>query len=311
MSHLIRSSCSWFQFYVKIAIQPVLIVFILLSSIEQPCYAQQKKATNTLLWEISGKGLSKPSYLFGTYHFADKGFIDTMKTVNEKLNAADAVVGELIMDSSMAMKLLPYMMLKDKTLDQLFTASEYQLIADYLKKEANFELKNFNLFKPMAVQTIIIQSSAPKTFTESNPAIDQYFQDYGKLHHKQVLALETLEEQAEILFGGTLDRQKELLLKSVKDGEKDKKQSLKIYQLYIAQNLRGLEKFFTSDTSFTPDEMAKLLTNRNAKWITELPSMMQNKSLFIAIGAGHLVGKDGLIKGLQAQGYTVRPLATN
>jgi uncharacterized protein YbaP (TraB family) len=58
-------------------------------------------------------------------------------------------------------------------------------------------------------------------------------------------------------------------------------------------------------------QQKKWMKTRNNKWIAQIPEMMQNQSLFIAVGAGHLIGKDGLIKSLKAQGYNVKPLATN
>ena len=288
-----------------------LIVGFLSLSLNLNLKAQLKKAENTLLWEISGKRLEKPSYLFGTYHFADKGFIDTMNVVNEKLSLADAIVGELIIDKDVAAKLMPYMMLKDNSLDKFLTPKEYKLVDDYLKKLGKYELKMFNSFNPMAVQTLIIQLTAPKTFTETNPAIDQYFQDYGRANNKKVIGLETAEEQAQILFASSLERQKEVLIKYVKNEKKNQAESQKLYNDYITQNLTATEKTFSKLEDFTPEEVDRLLKNRNIKWIEKLPALMQKQSLFIAVGAGHLVGKDGLIKGLQAQGYVVKPLVTN
>lgn len=273
--------------------------------------AQQKQTENSLLWEISGKGLQKSSYLFGTYHFADKGFIDTMKVLNEKLNLANAVVGELVMDKDMAMKLAPYMMMKDNSLDSLLTPKEFKMVDDYLKTIGKYDLKKMNKLKPIMIQTLITQALAPKTFTTTNPAIDQYIQDYGKANHKKIFGLETVEDQAKVLFGANLVRQKEMLVKSVKDIKKIKKVNVKLYQSYITQNLKELEKMFTNSKDFTAEEMDDLLKNRNDKWMVQLPDMMQNQSLFIAVGAGHLIGKNGLIKSLKAQGYNVKPLATN
>lgn len=273
--------------------------------------AQDKKTENSLLWEISGKDLQKSSYLFGTYHFADKGFIDTMKVLNEKLKTADAVVGELVMDKQMAMKLAPYMTMKDNRLDSLLTPKEFKLVNDYLKTLGKYDLNKMNNLKPIMIQTIITQALAPKTFTATNPAIDQYIQDYGKANHKKVFGLETVEDQAKVLFGDNLVRQKEMLVKSVKQVKKIKKGTQKLHQYYITQNLKELAKMFSTSKDFTAAEMDGLLKNRNDKWMAQLPTMMQNQSLFIAVGAGHLVGKDGLIKGLRAQGYTVNPLATH
>lgn len=289
----------------------IQLIFIFFLGVNLSANAQVKNPDNTWLWEISGKGLTKPSYIFGTYHFADKGFVDTMKVVNEKLAAADAVVGELIMSEELPLKLMPYMMLKETSLDKLLSAKEYKLVDDYLKKLGNYNLEAFKMFNPMALQTLILQLTSPKTFTENNPALDQYFQDFGKANNKTIIGLETLEEQAEILFGSSLARQKEMLLKYVKEEKKNKLAAEKLYKDYINQNLKATEKTFNDLDDFTPEEVDKLLKNRNNNWIAKLPTLMQNKSLFIAVGAGHLVGKYGLINGLRAQGYIVKPVATN
>ncbi len=273
--------------------------------------AQQKKAENSLLWEISGNGLKKNSYLFGTYHFAGKDFIDTMKVLQTKLSAADVIVGELIIDSNTAMKLTPYMVMKNNFLDKILSPDEYQSVANYLKKISGYDLKLFNSMKPVAVQMTMMQFTAPKTISASNPALDQHFQEYGKTNHKKVIGLETVEDQATVLFGSSLERQKELLLKSVIDEEKSKKEGQKLYDNYVAQNLEELEKLFVNSEDYTQEELDQLLKNRNVKWMAQLPILMQNQSLFIAVGAGHLVGKDGLIKALKAQGYTLKPLVTN
>jgi len=273
--------------------------------------AQQKKAENSLLWEISGNGLKKSSYLFGTYHFAGKDFIDTMNVLQTKLSMADAVVGELIIDHTVAAKLASYMVMKNNFLDQLLTAEQYQLVADYLKMVSGYDLKLFNSMKPMAVQMTMMQFTAPKTISAANPALDQYFQDYGKTNAKKIIGLETIEDQATILFGNSLERQTESLLKSVIDEEKTKKEGQRLYANYITQNLEELEKLFLEADGYTQQELDQLLKNRNVKWVAQLPNLMQNQRLFIAVGAGHLIGKYGLIKLLRLQGFTVKPLATN
>lgn len=287
----------------------ILICFL---GISLAANAQNKKASNTLLWEISGKGLEKPSYVFGTYHFAGKSFIDTMKVLNQKLNSADAIVGELLMDSTMATKLVPHMLMKNNFIDKLLTPAEYKLVADYLKKvSGGYDLKMFNSMKPAAIQVMLMSFTAPVTFSKDNPAIDQYFQDDAKRRGKKVIGLETVEEQASILLGGSLERQKELLLKSVTNEAKTKAEGQKIYDNYIAQDLDQFEKLFSKHEDYTQEEMDKLLKNRNQNWLNQLPKLMQGQGLFIVVGAGHLVGKDGLLKGFKDLGYTVTPIATN
>ena len=286
-------------------------LFVLFLSFSVSAFAQNKKVANTLLWEISGNGLKSPSYMFGTYHFAGKSFIDSMTVVNEKLKNANAIVGELVMDSTMATKLVPFMLMKNNFLDKLLTPTEYKFVEEYFKKVSGYDLKMFNSMKPMAIQITIMGLTAPSTFSKENPAIDEYFQTYASANGKPVYGLETAEDQGEILFGSTLERQKELLLKSIKEEAKNKKTADDLYQNYILQDLAKMESLFKVDDNTTQAEMDKLLKNRNDKWMEKLPTMMQKESLFIAVGAGHLLGKDGLIKGLKDKGYSVKPVATN
>lgn len=51
-----------------------------------------------------------------------------------------------------------------------------------------------------------------------------------------------------------------------------------------------------------------LLNNRNKNWVTQLKTLMDTESLFVAVGAGHLVGKEGLISLLRKEGYTLTPI---
>ncbi|TCD12685.1 TraB/GumN family protein [Pedobacter frigidisoli] len=195
----------------------VLFVFIGLKS-----SAQNKATTNSIFWEISGKGI-KSSYLFGTYHFAGKSFLDSMKNVNSKLAASDVIVGELLLkDSLLPQKLAPFMLLKDTTLNKVLNESEYKLVADYLKKISGYDLNFLNAMNPTGVQMMMLQFTAPKTIDKDNPALDIYFQDYAQAHKKNIIGLETVEEQGRIMFNGTVERQKERLLDNVKNSEKTK-----------------------------------------------------------------------------------------
>ncbi|RZK20210.1 MAG: TraB/GumN family protein [Pedobacter sp.] len=274
--------------------------------------AQTTKLANTLFWEISGKGLTKPSYIFGTYHFAGKNFLDSMTNVNQKLAASDMVIGELLFkDSLLTKKLAPFMLLEGTTLDQVLSEQEYKLVDDYLKKIAGFGLSNMKMLNPMAIQVMILQFTSPVTFTKENTAIDAYFQDYGQAHQKTVVGLETVEQQGEILFGASIERQKERLLDNVRNSEKYKKQAEEGFQAFKEQDLSKIAKSFKETTEFTKAESEVLLKNRNLDWVKKLPPLIKDKSAFIAVGVGHLIDKWGLINLLQEQGYTVKPIKTN
>jgi len=285
--------------------------FILFLLIGLQSSAQTSKLSNSLFWEITGKDLTKPSYLFGTYHFAGKDFLDSMHNVN-KLDASDMVIGELLFtDNLLAKKLSKYMLMNGNTLDKILTEQEYKLVGDYLIKIAKVDINNLKYLNPMAVKVMILQFTSPVTFSKENTAIDAYFQEYGNLHNKAVIGLETIEEQGKILFGASIERQKKQLLDNVLNYEKYKKQVEEGFEAFKAQDLNKIEKSFQETDEFTPEEFEVLLKNRNIAWIKKLPLLIKNKSAFIAVGVGHLVGEWGLINLLQKEGYTVTPIKTN
>ncbi|MNK31765.1 TraB family protein [compost metagenome] len=273
--------------------------------------AQTKKATNSLLWEISGKGLKKPSYLFGTHHFTSRKFADTMRVLQEKLKSVDGVVGEIVMDSTAQGRMAPFLMMKNNTLDSLFTPQEYKEVDDYLKtKNPAINLKQMNRFKPAMVGVLIMLLENPE-IKEVNDGIDDSFQKYAKSNAKSLYGLETAEYQGALLFDGDLQKQRKALLKSVRESDKNKLKIKELTTYYLAQDIDKLSDFFKTQDEETREFMTEMLKNRNQRWLDQLPALMEKESLFIAVGAGHLVGDEGLIKGLAAKGYILKPVATN
>ncbi|WP_316844777.1 TraB/GumN family protein [Pedobacter psychrodurus] len=276
-------------------------------------HAQTKKATNTLLWEISGNGLKKPSYLFGTHHLISKKFADTMKVLQEKLKLADAVVGEIITDSSTQKKMGPFLIMKNNTLDSLLTKTEYKEVEDYFKsKQPDFELKQLNNFKPAMVSLMITLFDNPELMDNvGKEGMDDGFQQDAKKNAKALYGLETAEYQASLLFDNDLQKQKKALLKAVREVDKSKLKMEELKSDYLNQDMDKLTILFKIQDEEFKEFMTELLKNRNKRWLDQLPAMMQKQSLFIAVGAGHLVGDEGLIKGLQAKHYILKPIATN
>lgn len=264
-----------------------------------------------LLWEISGKGLKSPSFLFGTYHLVGKSFLDTLPAVIDQLNKVKTVVGELIMEDETAMvqKLTPLMLLKEGSLDKILSPQEYAETDSFLKLKTGMNLNTLNGLKPSAVQITLIAFLVPKDISPQNPALDMYFQAEAKKLNIQVLGLETLEEQGAILFDDSIRRQKELLLKTVRESDRMVEESSTLFENYRQQDLKAIEEAFLKNEDYTPEEMNTLLAKRNKRWIARIPDLMTKGPVFFAVGAGHLVGKDGLITLLRNLGFTLTPMS--
>jgi hypothetical protein len=78
--------------------------------------------------------------------------------------------------------------------------------------------------------------------------------------------------------------------------------------VYKSQRLTEIETLF-KDTEFGMEDHQDLLLNdRNKNWVNQLKTIMKSESVFVAVGAGHLVGKEGLISLLRKEGYTLKPI---
>ena len=86
------------------------------------------------------------------------------------------------------------------------------------------------------------------------------------------------------------------------------RESQELFDYYKTQDLEAIEKAFSSNEDYTPEEMDAMLTQRNKNWIKVMPELMNKSSVFFAVGAGHLVGLKGLINSLRELGYTVKPV---
>ncbi len=290
-------------------------------------WAQEPTQVNSIFWEISGNDLAKPSYLFGTHHLHDYKFIEKNEVIDRSLQSVDQVAGEIVIEQNMlslGLKYTSYMMMTDTTLDKLLTEEQFKATDECMREYLGIGVAMFNNFKPIFVYQLIMVAKYMQTQEESQPesapnpmespmatgnSMDTYFQNRAKELEKEVIGLETVDDQLKVLIGGySLERQVEMLMEMVDDQEGDStNELLRLSNLYNQQNLSELLKLMEEST--TQDELATLLINRNNSWIPVIDrNLQEGKSTFIAVGAGHLPGTYGVIHLLREKGYTLKPI---
>jgi uncharacterized protein len=272
--------------------------------------AQQNSIDNALLWKITGNGLQKPSYLFGTYHFLSNGFVDTLPAVKNAYAASDAVVGELVVDSSIQAPMMEASLLKGTTLQQELPDTLFTTINKWFTEEAGFGLAELNQVSPFAVMSFVMALTQKKYFPVKPGEIqlDTYFQQVAKKDGKKVMGLETIQMQIKALFGQmTIQRQVALLSDLFKEKDELKKMVGIMNTAYTSQNLDELQRLMYG-SAYKPEETKALLDDRNNYWMQQLPALMNEQPLFVAVGALHLVGKTGLVNQLKERGYSVTPV---
>jgi uncharacterized protein YbaP (TraB family) len=164
----------------------------------------------------------------------------------------------------------------------------------------------YEMMTPFFLQAMILKEQLNNV-----KSYEEHFAKMGK--KKDKLFVETLQEQLSIVAGDSLNLQVAKLIKDMRSGKMNATiEFKKMTDLYLQQDLQGLHNYIVQSLIESDDNpekakivMDKMLVNRNKNWIPKLESWMKQKSLFVAVGAGHLAGDEGVINLLRKQGYTV------
>lgn len=266
-----------------------------------PLQAQLEKS---LLWEISGNGLANPSYLYGTMHVGDKRAHNFSDSTMIAFNAAKAYAGELNMAEVDQAALLNMMKLQDgQKLHTLFTDDEWESLVSYCQTKMHVNPNDFDDYNIFFIYSLIAQGQFKN---QMGQAVDMYFYNEAKKSRKKLLGLEKPEEQIAAINSMKTDDQKKMLLDAVngKNGNSGKELK-KMLKYYGKGDLEGLLEF-SKDAEFSSEFESNLVTHRNHNMAERMEPIMKEQSTFVAVGALHLPGDEGVINLLRQAGYKVR-----
>lgn len=275
-------------------------------------------ATAQIFYKVEGNGLKTPSYIFGTHHLAPLSVIDEVPGCRDAFKSAEQVVGEIDMtvdQMELAMKMQPYMLApSDSTLSKVISEEDFKRINEEFKKWApmpGMELQMLDMMKPMVVTAMVSVEMVKKELPGFNPTeqLDTYFQGQGKATGKSVKGLETPEFQAGVLYGTEpISNQAKALIELLDKPEENIAKSKELNEAYLAQDIDALYALSKEENGESSEFMELLINKRNADWINKLPAIMQEAPAFVAVGALHLPGENGVIEGLRKAGYKVTPI---
>ncbi len=262
---------------------------------------------NALLYEVTGPGLAKPSYLYGTFHLicpADLQITDAMK---KAISDAQQVYLELDMDDPAMMGSMQKAMLMTggKTVKDLLSPEDYTVLDNYLKQKMSMGLAQLGMLKPIGLMSMMYMTMLP-----CQPAsYDLTFAQMAATDKKEVFGLETLDAELAALDKIPLAEQLKGLVDMAKNPDEAKKEFADLIAIYKSHDLAKLmgtmqnSKFSGGD--FTQYEES-LLGERNANWIPVIEKAAKEKPTFFAFGAGHLGNEKGVVNLLRKKGYTVK-----
>ncbi len=264
--------------------------------------------TDAILWKVSGNGLSKPSYLFGTVHaYCDRDKFFT-PVLMDALKSTDIVALELnLNDFSTFVALMKASMKEsEQTLSSRLSPSEYRSVDSACIALLGDSLKNLDTKTPMGLMGKMYLS---ESMIGCQPIpLDFLIAELAKREKKKSIGFETPGFQDSLLNSVPDSIQLKWLVELSRNIVKAKED---FALLLAAYNEQSAQKLY--DISFkTSPEMVylktTLLDQRNSNWMQYLQANMSLNPHFVAVGAAHLSGDSGLIVLLRNAGYTVTPI---
>lgn len=266
----------------------------------------------SLLWEISGNGLKKSSYLFGTIHLIGKEDFFFPKSLEDKISLAERATFEIDMDDMSSMesmfKIIGKAFMKDgMTLKDLVTEKEYEAIETHFK-DKGLPLQLLDRMKPMLLATFASMDMGDGGMADTKSYEMEIFAKVNE-QNKPSDGLESVEDQLALFDSIPYKAQAQMLVESIKASNKENEEYKMLIDLYKKQDIETLAKISVDEKDSGIGGYADLfLYQRNKNWIPHFSRMMNEKSTFFAVGAGHLGGPQGVIQLLKKAGYKVTPI---
>lgn len=266
---------------------------------------------NALLWEVTGNDLDEPSYVFGTIHLIDRVSFFYPKMLKPSLNSTERIVFEIdiedMMDLSSQMGLLTQAFMADgQTIQDLLTEDEYSELKAFFD-ELGLPLFFFERLKPMFLTILTSMDGDLNEMKNSTTSYEFELMALAEEYGLEILGLETMEYQIGLFDSIPYEKQADMLMESIRTQTGESDQLEKLTRIYVDENIEAMVSTISDDDQLGEYEYL-LVQQRNKNWIPIMEEMMASEPTFFAVGAGHLAGKEGVLRLLKDKGYTLKPL---
>jgi uncharacterized protein YbaP (TraB family) len=252
-------------------------------------------------------------YLGGTFHLLRQSDFPLPMEFDKAYRASDILVFETdlgkLMEPSTQQKLMSKAMYTDgSTIENHLSPQTYSLLNEYCASKG-IPLAAIKQFKPsIVVVTITVMELAKMGVTAEG--VDLFFYQLAARDNKTVEGLETVEEQIHFVVGMGEGNEDAFVTHSIKDLESIMQKYESMVDAWKTGDAKKLNDLMVAELKTkTPKLYKELIVDRNENWLPMIDAYQKTlEKEFILVGAGHLVGPDGIVKALRKKGYKVEKL---
>ena len=262
-----------------------------------------------MLWRISSEAGTE-GYLVGSVHLMKPDAYPLSEVFDEAFAASDLLVFEADQDSMAAQAQQLTMRLglypEGKTLQSELSAETYAAL-EARTAEIGLPLAQMQRLEPWMVALTIPVVQMQKAGYNPQSGIDAYFFQKAKEADKERRAFETTEEQLSFFDSLSPEEQEAFLKHGLAEAEETVKTIDEMMSHWKAGNADALDRLLQGEMREDfPALYQTLLVDRNRNWMPEITKLLDAETVpMIVVGAGHVVGDEGLKAMLEAQGHRV------
>ncbi len=294
---------------IKLSLIFSLLVIFLFAVLAQDSLAQPKKS---FLWKVQSK--TNTVYVLGSIHYLKKEVYPLDERIEKAFDQSNILGVEANVDHISKMdvqKLVESAFYSgDETLEKHLSPEAFELVKKQLT-ELGGSIEAANKYRPWFLALSLASIEIVKLGFDPNYGIDRYFLSKAT-EKKKIVELESLEYQIN-LFSNLSEKDQELfLLYTLKDIKVLERELDKLIKAWTAGDVKGIELIMTrsikEDKKLIP-VYEKLVIERNKKMVSKIEDYLKEKeTFFVIVGAGHLVGDQGIIELLKGKGFLLEQL---
>lgn len=263
------------------------------------------------LWRV--QGTSNVVYLLGSVHLLKPSDYPLAQPIEAAFNNAQIAVfetdiGELEQPKTQLKMMAKSQLPAGETLAGQLSPAVYASFTNQVVKDGLMP-ELFERFKPFLAATTLEVFELQKLGLDPAYGVDLYFFHRARKEGKQIIPLETLDFQISLVTGFS-KQEGELLMKgTLKEIDNTRKLFSQMVSDWKTGNADRLGELLNKGMSESPAIFKRLVTDRNRRWVPKIEKLLRgNRTAIVIVGAGHLVGKEGVVALLKKDGWKVTQL---
>jgi hypothetical protein len=273
--------------------------------------AEQAAAAHHCLWKVQGK--TNVVYLLGSVHVLKETNYPLAAPIEQAFTNSQIAVFEsdigAMNDPSLAMKMMAKGTLPDgETLEQQLSPESYKAFQKQVQ-DSGMPPAMMDKMTPGMAAMMLEVFELMKLGLDPEAGVDKHYYGLAKKEKKQTIPLETIDFQIGLLSNFSKEEGEALMKSTLRQMDTLKKDFDDLLNAWQNGEADKLDKMLNDAMQDSPAIYKRLVTDRNRNWIPKLEELAQgDKNAIVIVGAGHLVGKEGVAELLKQKGLKVTQL---